>query len=232
MKKLSIPYCMKSYPVIFILALLFASTNTLAWTSDTHRWICNHAELTDLDCANADIPAVQKNYSGLGFVNHHCANNESDCAARKTAIKFQAMNSTITNGFAAHLYADSMVPVHWYSLDYYSCHKIFEDRVENEIAYAGNTKYILFGQQFRDATQWSFTQECSDKDGTIHELSASNTYMDGVVNYVAEKMGTTPQKTQSAIIDLTPIAITVMVIAVMLFILLFVFGRKNLKKKI
>lgn len=225
---------MKHYSIILAFALLFASTNALAWSSQTHIWICSHAGLSGLDCANADIPAVQKNYSGLGSVNHHCADNATDCAARKTALKFQLMNSTdktITDGFAAHLYADSLTPAHWYSLDYYSCHKIFEDKVEEELKSAGDTRYELFGQQLSDSTQWSLTIECADNKGITRELSASNVYMDGVVKYVAEKMGSTPQKEQPKTIDLTPILVAVVAIAILLLILLIVFGKKVVRKR-
>ncbi|MFA5796475.1 MAG: hypothetical protein WC916_00370 [Candidatus Woesearchaeota archaeon] len=221
---------MKSYSIILVLVLIFASTNILAWTSDTHEWICNHAGLPDLDCKNADYPAVQKNYSGLGFVNHHCANNAIDCAARRTAVKFKAMNTTITDGFAAHLYADSLVPVHWYSLDYYSCHKIFEDRVEYELQHAGTTVYAIFGDII-DTTKWSFTMECTDKKDVSHKLAASNEYMNGVVERVAEKMGSTPTTPSINTVNLTaPVIIIVLVVIVLVILILF--GRKTAKRKL
>lgn len=216
------------YLVLFSLFVIIISNNTYSWTGYTHEWICNNAGLSNIDCRNADNPQIQKNYSGLNFKNHHCTNNSELCTARFQAEKFKNLNSTITSGFAAHLYADSMVPVHWYSLDYESCHKKFEDKVEFELKNSENLEYRFFGSRF-DFSNWSFTMQCIDKSGDIVLLSASNDYMLNVSKYVSEKMNSTPQVTEKKTYNLNYLFLLILIFFMIIFILLIFYGRKNKK---
>jgi len=234
---------MREYTYTFILCtlvwiLFFTITmpSSLAWTSYTHDWICDRAGLEELDCAAADTPAMQSKYKDANFRNHHCTENALNCSARKVADKFLLMNNeniTETRGLAAHLYADSMVPVHWYSTDYDTCHKIFEDKVEEKLRNAEYKRYILFGKNY-DFSAWNLSMQCIAKYGKVNktvELYADNIYMSSVADYVAEKMGV--ESVQNVKIakeyDLTPILIVIVVFIIILFILFFYFGLKNKK---
>jgi|GEM_PF-1758256 len=220
--------------VIFSMLFLIGINCTYAWTSYTHTWICNKAGLTELDCANADYPAMQSKYHDLSPVNHHCANNASDCNARKIADKYALINTTEARGFAAHLYADSLVPVHWYSTDYNTCHKIFEDKVEEKLRNTENVRYTLFKSKV-DLSSWNITMQCIAKEGKTNVtvvLNADNQYMDSVARYVAEKMGVesvSNAKTTTEMIkeyDLTPIIYIAIAFLIIIFALFLYYGLK------
>ena len=201
---------------------------TYAWTSYTHRWICERANLSEIDCANADYSDVQKKYKDLAPVHHHCAGNSTDCYARLYAEKFLEMNTTLTSGFAAHLYSDSLVPVHWDSYDYKSCHSVFESLVEQKIEQSENVRYTLFGREF-DSSYWNITMRCPDSKGVIKTLYVDSDYMNYVVRYVAEKMNSTYSEREIRSYDLTPAIF--LSVALSLSIILFLILR-NKKQKI
>jgi len=231
---------MKRLPLLLLLLLLLFSflltiNSAYAWTSYTHDWICDKAGLSDVDCAAADTPALQSKYKDANFRNHHCTNNGSDCSARKIADKYLVYSYPEAREISAHLYADSMVPVHWYSTDYDTCHKIFEDTVEEKLRNADYQRYILLGKEY-DFSAWNITMYCPAKFGKENrtvELYASNDYMDSVADYVAEKMhveSTPSVRTGMKTYNLTPILIIVLVFLIIIFILFIYFGMKNKKK--
>lgn len=147
---------------LFIILFLLAINFTSAWSGYTHDWICERAGLGELDCHAADNVQVQKGYPGLGFVNHHCTNNSNLCSARVSANKFKEMGTPETLGFAAHLYADALVPVHWHSYDYDSCHGIFEDRIEENLKNSNYFKIKIFNDVM-DMSYWSVNMTCYAK---------------------------------------------------------------------
>jgi len=218
--------------VMISMLFLITLSSVSAWTSYTHTWICERAGLSELDCAAADSPAMQSKYHDISPVNHHCANNATDCNARKIADKYVLINTTEARGFAAHLYADSLVPVHWYSTDYNTCHKIFEDKVEEKLRNAEEKNYKLLGKNY-DFSKWNFSMTCIAKVGKVNEtvlLYADNNYMDSVVKYVAEKMGvnsTAQLNTISKEYDLTPILVVAIIFLILALALFFYFGLRN-----
>jgi len=218
---------------IFILSVNYAS----AWTSYTHKWICDRAGLTDIDCAAPDTPALQAKYTDASFRNHHCADNSSDCSARKIADKYVMFSYLEAREISAHLYADSLVPVHWYSTDYDTCHKIFEDKVQEKLKESDNVRYTLF-KSTTDLSAWNITMQCQAKFGKENrtvELYADNLYMDSVAMYVAQKMNVTPTTKVIKEYDLTPIAYLALAFLIIIFTLFMYFGlrnkRDNKKKK-
>jgi hypothetical protein len=221
--------------LLSVLLFLLTFSSAYAWTSYTHNWICDRAGLTDLNCAAADTPAMQSIYKDANFRNHHCTENSLNCSARKVADKFLLMNTNDTLGLAAHFYSDSMVPVHWYSTDYDTCHKIFEAKVEEMLRNAENKKYKLLGKNY-DFSAWNISMQCIAKYGKVNktvDLYADNVYMDSVAGYVAEKMGVEPaeqSKAEAKEYDLTPILIVMIVFIILVFVLFFYFGFKNEKK--
>jgi len=222
---------MNSIPRIIVASLffiIFCSTYSFAWTSYTHTWICNRAGLSDLDCTNADNPKMQSTNPGINFKNHHCAEDSFTCAARVKAAEYLNINTTLARGFAAHLFADSMVPVHWYSLDYNTCHKIFEDSVEEKLRNSENLKYELFSSTY-DFSSWNVSMQCPLKDGTIVNLYADDKYMDLTAKYVASEMHSGYVESPSKIYDITPIIYLFIAILLILFTLFFVMGMKNRK---
>jgi hypothetical protein len=216
--------------IVLIIAILTLNC-TYAWTSYTHTWICERAGLSDLDCASADYPKTQSIYHDASFVNHHCSLNASDCRARITAEKFLMNSTPETLGIAAHLYADSLVPVHWYSTDYDTCHKIFEDKVEEKLKTTENIKYVFFGSSF-DMSAWNITMQCTTTDKTHQSvmLYADDKYMEDVARYVAEKMNATYTSNDVKEYDLNPIIYSVIIILIVITVLFFYFGLKNRKK--
>jgi hypothetical protein len=220
---------MKRVPLLllFLLTLNFA----YAWTSYTHNWICDKAGLPDLDCAAADNPVIQSEYKGASFRNHHCTNNEANCSARKVADKFLLINTTETRGLAAHLYADSTVPVHWYSTDYDTCHKIFEGKIEEKLWNAENTNYRVLGKDY-DFSAWNLSMRCTAKFGKVNktvDLYADNKYMDSVAGYVAERMGSRSAVNTVEEYNLTPILIVLIIFIILVFILFFCSGLRSEK---
>jgi hypothetical protein len=227
----------KSIYIIMLILFLLSITSVNAWTSYTHNWICDKAGLSELDCASADKPATQSKYHDISPVNHHCANNASDCNARKIADKYASMidvdinitNITDARGFAAHLYADSMVPAHWYSTDYNTCHKIFEDKVEEKLKEADNVKYTIF-RSTTDLSKWNITMRCLAKFGKENrtiELYADNAYMDYVAMYVAEKMNVIPVVQTVKEYDLTPILYVILAFLIVVFVLFIIYGLEQ-----
>ncbi len=217
-----------SFALLFILFLL-AINFTSAWTGYTHDWICNNAGLSNLDCHSADNVQVQKEYPGLGFVNHHCTNNSNLCSARKSALKFKEMGTPETAGFAAHLYADALVPVHWHSHD--SCHSVFEKKIEEALKSTGRYKIKIFSDVIY-ASYWSVNMTCYAKD--IDEnvaLYADSNYMEYVVNSVSVSMDSEIIEFSPKVYDLTWIVVVILFIFVLLLILFFIMGFRNKKKK-
>jgi hypothetical protein len=217
----------------FILVLLFLITvgDTFAWTGYTHQWICDNAGLSELNCANADDPKMQSQHPDINFKNHHCTQGAYDCSARLIADKYLKINTTEARGFAAHLYSDSMVPVHWYSTDYDTCHKIFEDGVEEKLKNSQNIRYDLFNSQF-DFSSWNITMQCPAKFGKENrtvELYADNKYMDTVVRYISEQMHTAPDQKTVKEYDLTPILYVLIAFMIIILTLFILFGLKNRK---
>ena len=213
--------------------ILLSPSFSQAWTGYTHTWICERAGLSDLDCTNADNPKMQSSNPGINFKNHHCAEDSYNCAARVKAREYQAINTTLARGFAAHLYADSMVPVHWYSLDYDTCHKIFEDSVEEKLKNSENIKYALFSSTY-DFSSWNVTMKCSLKDGTIVDLYADDKYMEITAKYVASEMHSGYMDDSIKTYDLTPIVylfIALLLMVLTLFIFMGMRHRKNNRKK-
>ncbi len=221
--------------ILLIFMFLITINSVSSWSSYTHNWICDRAALPDADCANADYDEIQSRYKDTVSVHHHCTNNASDCAAREYAEKQIMYSYPEARGFAAHLYADSMTPVHWYSTDYKTCHKIFEDAVEEKLRDAEYTKYILFGKEY-DFSAWNISMQCNAKYGKVNktvELYADNLYMDSVVQYVAEKMVVDPVLNTEVIkrYDLTPLLISSIVLIILVFVLFFYFGLKTGKDR-
>jgi len=217
--------------LILFFILVNYSSNGMAWTGYTHEWICNKANLSNLDCTNADNPTIQSEHPDINFRYHHCASDLFDCDARTHADKFLAINTQESRGFAAHLYADSMVPVHWYSFDYNTCHKIFEDKVEEKLRKAESIKYDLFGSSI-DFSKWNISMQCSTKIGknyTDVTLYVDNMYMDTVAKYVADQMHSNYVKEEVNVYDLTKVVYVLVAIIIMVFILFIYFGMKNRK---
>jgi len=223
--------------IITILVSVIMSANpAFAWTSYTHKWICERAGIdakySGIDCATADYPSTQSKYHDASFVNHHCSYNATGCKARLIADKFLLNDTLDALGIAAHLYADSLVPVHWYSTDYDACHKIFEDKVEKRLQNSGKERYVLFGSSF-DTSSWNITMQCvtTDKTHQTITLYADNNYMDDVARYVAGKIGSTPAEKGVKEYDLSPIFYFLVVFIILVLILFFYFGFKNKKRK-
>ncbi len=214
--------------VIFILIIFVVITfasYSYSWTGYTHKWICDDANLSNLDCALADNSKIQSQHPDIIFKNHHCASNKYDCSARTVADKYLTLSTPNAKDFAAHLYADSMVPVHWYGFDYDTCHKIFEDKVEEKLREAQDVKYSFLGSSI-DFSEWNITMQCSTKinnNYTQVTLYVDNMYMDTVVNYVSEQMHSTPIKKELQTYDLT----LALVITLFLILLLFILFIKN-----
>jgi hypothetical protein len=206
---------------------------TYAWTSYTHIWICDKAGLSELDCAAADTPVMQSKYKDASFRNHHCTDNSPDCSAREVADKFLSMNTTETRGLAAHLYADSMVPVHWYSTDYDTCHKIFEDKVEEKLRNSEDINYKMFGKEY-DFSSWNFSMQCVAKYGKENrtvDLYVDNTYMVSVARYVSEKMDSTPMVKEVKDYDVTPIVVLLIILVILVLLLFLYVGMKDKSKR-
>jgi len=215
--------------LVFILVFALCSSSSLAWTSYTHTWICNKIGLNDTDCASADNPKVQSEHPDLNFKYHHCAGDAYDCDARTHAEKFLIINTSESRGFAAHLYADSMVPVHWYSFDYDTCHKIFEDKVEEKLRSSENVKYDIFGSTV-DLSSWNVTMTCPAKFGKEYKnvtVYADNQYMDMTAKYVADQMHISYTSTSIKSYDLTPIVYVFIAFLISIFALFMYFGMKN-----
>ncbi|MGV8172413.1 MAG: hypothetical protein ACP5OA_07005 [Candidatus Woesearchaeota archaeon] len=222
--------------LLLLLVFLIMLNSVYAWSSYTHNWICDRAGLTEnilgIDCANADYDEMKSRYKDLASVHHHCTNNGSDCAARVYADKQAMYSYPEAAGFAAHLYADSMTPVHWYSTDYKTCHKIFEDKVEEKLRNTEHKKYIVFGKEY-DFSAWNITMYCPAKFGKENrtvELYASNYYMDSVADYVAEKMHSETAPKESRVYDMTPILMLILILILLVFILFIYYGMKNSRK--
>lgn len=236
-----IPILLISILISILISVLLFVQFTYAWTSYTHEWICEKAGIDKIypgiDCAAADYPATQSKYPLASFVNHHCTLNMTDCKARQAADKF-LMNDTddtagilAMRGIAAHLYADSMVPAHWYSLDYDMCHKIFEDKVEEKLRDSSNERYIIFGKSF-DTSKWTITMQCVTTDKTHQTviLYADNKYMDDVAKYVAEKMNVSsdkqPLNTAVKEYDFT-IIVCIPILLIIAMLMFFLLNRKH-----
>ena len=209
------------------------------WTSYTHKHICDSAGLSDLDCVSADNPKVQSQHPDISFRNHHCANNEYFCSARTVATKYLSINTTESRGFAAHLYADSMVPVHWYSLDYDTCHKIFEDKVEEKLRNSENNKYELLGNEY-DFSSWNINITCPMKDGKESIITKdvtiefNNVDMNTVIKYVADQMHSNYNQSEPTKHNLDPIFYTILLIIIAVAVLFFYKGihRKDNGRKV
>lgn len=202
-----------------------------AWTAYTHEWICEKANLSELDCALADKPKMQSEHPDIIFKNHHCTENRFDCSARKVADKYITLSTPYARDFSAHLYADSMVPVHWYSFDYDSCHKIFEDKVEEKLREATNIRYTIFNSSI-DLSVWNITMQCSAKEGknyTNITVYADNIYMDIVAKYVSDQMHSQYISRDVKTYDLDMLLIVILVLIVLVFVLFMYFGLKNRK---
>lgn len=228
-KEKLIPCLILMLVLVFIIYAGFSS----AWTGYTHDWICDKAGLPDdIDCAAADTPAIQSKYPDASFRNHHCTENQTDCSARKIADKYMVFSNSDARGISAHLYADSLVPVHWYSTDYNTCHKIFEDKVEEKIRDSEYKSYKLLGREY-DFSEWNISMQCIAKYGKENKtvyLYADNQYMDSVAEYVAEKMGIAQEERPQPELktyDFTPILILLIILIVILFVLFFYFGMKD-----
>jgi hypothetical protein len=144
------------------------------------------------------------------------------------ANEYLKINTTLARGFAAHLYSDSMVPVHWYSLDYDTCHKIFEDSVEKNLKNSEGLKYQLFSATY-DFSAWNVTMRCPLKDGTMVDLYADNKYMDMTAKYVASEMHSGYVEADTKIYDLTPILYLLIALLLIVLTLFIVMGMKNRK---
>jgi len=215
--------------IILLSSFLLSLTYVSAWTSYTHQWICDKIGLNDSDCAAADKPQVQSEHPDLNFKNHHCANDAYDCDARTVAAKYLVYSTSDARGFAAHMYADSMVPVHWYSTDYDTCHKIFEDAVEEKLRSAENVKYDLFKSSI-DLSSWNVTLICPAKFGKEYKnvtLYADNMYMDLTAKYVADQMYLNYAPTTVKSYDLTPLVYVLFAFLIIIFTLFMYFGLKN-----
>jgi len=222
----------KSLMIIFVFLLSISSV--YAWTSYTHKWICDKIGLNDSDCAAADTPKVQSEHPDLNFKYHHCANDEYDCDARTHAEKYLMYSDSDSRGFAAHLFADSMVPVHWYSFDYDTCHKLFEDAVEEKLRNSENVKYSVFGSSI-DLSSWNVTMTCPAKFGKEYKnvtVYADNLYMDMTAKYVADQMhiSYTPTTVQSY--DATPMIYVLFAFLIIIFTLFMYFGMKNKRNNV
>jgi hypothetical protein len=221
--------------LFFLVCILIIIPPIYAWTGNTHQWICDRANLTDINCASADYPKMQSEHPDINFKNHHCTANGYECSARKIADKYVAISSTTpyAREFAAHLYADSMVPVHWYSFDYDSCHKIFEDKVEEKLLEAENKQYLLFSNSY-DFSVWNITMTCPAKFSKDNysdvTLYVDNMYMDTVARYVSEQLHTSYVPTKVETIDLTPVAYFIIALLILILTLFIVFGLKNKNK--
>jgi hypothetical protein len=222
-----------SFTLIFLLISILSLNYVTAWTSYTHNWICDRAGLTDIDCAAPDTPALQAKYTDASFRNHHCTNNESDCSARKIADRYIMFSYLEAREISAHLYADSLVPVHWYSTDYDTCHKIFEDKVEEKLKEAGTVRYTLF-RSTKDLSAWNITMHCQAKFGKENrtvDLYADNNYMNSAAMYVADKMNVTPTTETVKEYDLTPVVYLALAFLMIVLALFIYFGLKNNNKK-
>lgn len=160
---------MKSH-ILIVFLLLFSPV--FAWNSVTHAYICEAAGIS-ADCVSAD-----------GDVNpryHACRGNVSDCPAREKARyyleDYRKSGNGTSLGYAAHLFADSVTPAHWYSLDYEKCHGVFEERVG---------KYVKNG-----STNWRVSLDCVSKTGENVTLFADSAYLEDVANYVRAQAGGT-----------------------------------------
>ena len=214
--------------IIFVLSIILSSGIVIAWTSYTHEWICNKAGLSELDCKSADYNTIKSQHPDLRSVNHHCTNDFDNCNARVYARKYLDINTLESRGFAAHLFADSMVPVHWYSLDYDSCHKVFEDKVEEKLKNSENIKYVLLGSTF-DFSSWNVTMQCDDKKNNTIQLSADNQYMNQVAKYVAEEMYSNYMEQNVEEYDFSSVVIIVSALLTSVLILFLYNGFKNRK---
>jgi hypothetical protein len=212
--------------LILTILTLVCSQFGLAWTSYTHKYICDNAGLSDLDCASADKPKIQSQHPDISFRNHHCANNDYLCSARTVAAKYVSINTTESRGFAAHLYADSMTPVHWYSLDYDTCHKIFEDKIEEKLRNSENSKYKLLGSEY-DFSSWNITITCPMKDGREVNIEFDNVDMNTVIKYVADQMHSSYNRDEVKEYNLNPLFYLILVIIISVAILFFYTGFKN-----
>jgi hypothetical protein len=215
--------------LMFILVFLVSITSVYAWTGYTHKWICDKINLTDTDCAAADKPKVQSEHPDLNFKNHHCTGNLHDCSARTVAAKYLVYSYPEAKGYAAHLYSDSMVPAHWYSTDYDTCHKIFEDAVEEKIRNSENVKYNLFKSSY-DLSVWNVSMICPAKFGKEYKnvtLYADNLYMDITAKYVADQMYLSYAPTVVKTRDLTPLLYCILIFLILIFTLFVYMGMKN-----
>lgn len=216
--------------LFLFISILIIVKQSLAWTGYTHEWICDRAGLSELNCALADTPKAQSQHPTASFRNHHCTANMYDCAARKVARTFLESSTPEGKDLAAHLFADSMVPVHWYSLDYDTCHKILEDKVEEKLKEADNVKYDLFKSSY-DMSKWNVSMQCQLKDNKTVDLYVDDVYMNTVANYVAAEMHSTYTPTVVKEYDLTPILYVVLAVLILLLVLFIWMGMKNRKKK-
>jgi hypothetical protein len=217
--------------LLFILSICILPS-TLAWTSYTHKWICDKIGLNDTDCAAADYPKVQSEHPDLSFKNHHCTADAYDCSARIVAAKYLTYSYPEAKGYAAHMYSDSMVPVHWYSTDYDTCHKIFEDAVEEKLRKVESIKYNLFKSSY-DFSTWNVTMQCQAKFGKENktiELYVDNKYMDMTADYVATQMHIQYQPATVKDYDLTPYIYILLMFMILVLVLFIYFGMKNKKK--
>jgi hypothetical protein len=153
-----------------LIAILLLSSIAYAWNCETHTYICEQAGLGNLDCCLAD-----SNYTP-GLSEHHCANNTDDCEAREAAREYlEAGRPEI----AAHLFADSMSPPHWYSFtdeDSSRCHSSVETKVGTRL-------------QPDSTTIWPVTAiGCHTKDGRIVDLDVDMAYMIRVIGYVSNEV--------------------------------------------
>ncbi|MGV8172161.1 MAG: hypothetical protein ACP5OA_05725, partial [Candidatus Woesearchaeota archaeon] len=129
-------------------------------------------------------------------------------------------------------YADSMVPVHWYSTDYDTCHKIFEDKVEEKLRNADDVKYTLLGKEY-DFSKWNLSMQCVAKYGKENrtvDLYVDDVYMDTVAKYVAEKMYVDVAPKESKEYDATPVFILLLILIMLVFVLFIYYGMKNSRK--
>jgi hypothetical protein len=154
------------------LVILVLLATALPWNGATHSYICGLAGIS-ADCVSAD-----------GDVNaryHACRGNASDCPAREKARyyleDYNKSGNTTSLGYAAHLFADSMTPAHWYSLDYDKCHGVFEEKVG---------KYVGKG-----VAGWSVSLNCTAKTGENVTLFADEAYLGIVAGYVRNQMSVT-----------------------------------------
>jgi hypothetical protein len=227
--------CQKSKVVIgilFIFILSIQSQGSYAWTGYTHKWICDRIGLDETDCASADYPKVQAEHTDLSFRFHHCTSNSFDCDARTHAANYLLNDSNQSRGFAAHMLSDSMVPVHWYSTDYETCHKIFEDSVEEKLRKADTASYLIFSSRY-DLNKWNITMTCLakfDKEYKNVTMYVDNTYMDLTAKYVAEKLNVKYVEKPSKMIDWTPYAYLLISLLILIFMLFLYAGLKQKKK--